>query len=65
MSLFSLSSAYGLFAAVSPSLLERLQSWWTPAVSVFFWVVVGLLLLCWLTLRYIPNNKLGVVEKLW
>lgn len=61
----SLFSAYGLFAAVSPSLLERMQSWWTPAWSVAFWITLGLVLICWLTLRYIPNNKIGVVEKLW
>lgn len=60
-----LPRAYGLFAAVSPSLLERMQSWWTPAWSVAFWMTLGLLIACWLTLRYIPNNKLGVVEKLW
>ena len=28
-------------------------------------VVAGLLFLMWLVLRYIPNDAVGVVEKLW
>ena len=28
-------------------------------------VVIGLLKFCWLTLRFIPNDRVGVVEKLW
>jgi uncharacterized membrane protein YqiK len=28
-------------------------------------VVVALLFHCWLVVRYIPNNKVGIVEKLW
>jgi uncharacterized membrane protein YqiK len=28
-------------------------------------ILVGLLLLAWLTIRYIPNQQVGVVEKLW
>src|SRR5689334_807013 len=28
-------------------------------------VVAGLLLLAWLSIRYIPNQQVGVVEKLW
>ena len=27
--------------------------------------IVGLLLLLWLTVRYIPNDRIGIVEKLW
>lgn len=33
--------------------------WWIGVVSA------AVLFVCWLTLRYIPNNKIGVVEKLW
>src|SRR5579871_3319467 len=28
-------------------------------------VLVGLLLAIWLVTRYIPNNKVGIIEKLW
>ena len=50
----------------------------TPAVELLRASVAGLpisiwlvavpfagLLVAWLTVRYIPNNKVGVVEKLW
>src|SRR4029078_5933278 len=30
-----------------------------------FSVACALILLAWLTLRFIPNNRVGVVEKLW
>jgi uncharacterized membrane protein YqiK len=39
--------------------------------SVTFWILVavavliGLWILSWLTLVYIPNNQVGIVEKLW
>ena len=40
--------------------------------DLFFWVAAGIglavflaLFLAWLTLRYIPNQQVGVVEKLW
>ena len=37
-------------------------AWWMYPVAV----VVGLLVLAWLLgLRYIPHNKVGVIEKLW
>src|SRR5262245_13471196 len=28
-------------------------------------VLAGVGLVCWLTLRYIPNQQVGIVEKLW
>ncbi|MGA2064539.1 MAG: SPFH domain-containing protein [Thermoguttaceae bacterium] len=28
-------------------------------------IVAGVLVLAWLTLRYIPNDRIGIVEKLW
>lgn len=28
-------------------------------------VVLAILLLIWLSVRYIPNNRIGIVEKLW
>jgi len=37
-------------------------------IQVFGWLALGLLTLgclAWLTMRYIPNDKVGVVEKLW
>jgi uncharacterized membrane protein YqiK len=38
-------------------------------IGEIFWITVavlmGALLFCWLTLRYIPNHMVGVVEKLW
>jgi len=46
-------------------------SWWEQQ-SLFGQVVVGFLaivaavgLFCWLTMRYIPNQQVGIVEKLW
>jgi uncharacterized membrane protein YqiK len=33
--------------------------WWTLGI------VAGILLILWLTTRYIPNDMVGVVEKLW
>ena len=28
-------------------------------------VVLAILMLIWLSVRYIPNNRIGIVEKLW
>jgi uncharacterized membrane protein YqiK len=48
-----------LFASVPLSVLPT--EWLIAAGGVVFIV----LLFLWLTLRYIPNNSVGVVEKLW
>src|SRR5688572_1158766 len=39
-----------------------------PAQTVVFSVLLLLLIgiiLCWLIFRYIPNNRIGIVEKQW
>lgn len=41
--------------------LDRVLWWLTRPIGI----VVGLLFLAWLVLRYIPNDAVGVVEKLW
>ncbi len=33
--------------------------WWSLGI------VGGILFILWLTTRYIPNDKVGIVEKLW
>src|ERR1700733_10187978 len=54
-----------LFAADDLFTTLHLNS--TFAQVVFGFVVVAALVAlgCWLTLRYIPNQQVGVVEKLW
>lgn len=52
--------------AVTPA-VESLRAWveWLP---LWVWLAVVPLValkIAWLTVRYIPNNKVGVVEKLW
>jgi uncharacterized membrane protein YqiK len=42
------------------SALHWLGAWW-PYLAV----LVAILFLLWMGLRYIPNNSVGVVEKLW
>jgi uncharacterized membrane protein YqiK len=50
---------YALFAAGDlPHLFEKF--WWVPVLLVF-----GPLVLWWLSVKVIPNNSVGVVEKLW
>ncbi len=53
-----------LFADVGEGALSNV-----PLAGVIFGaaliVVILLLLIVWLTVRYIPNQKVGVVEKLW
>ncbi len=44
-------------------MLELFRSY--PASIVIGVVMVTLLVLCWLSFRYIPNNSVGIVEKLW
>ncbi len=57
-----MSSLATLFAADSP--LDALGPWTLPVLLIVF-VPVLLLLIYWLTVRYIPNEQVGVVEKLW
>jgi uncharacterized membrane protein YqiK len=56
-----------------PALLAQLGH---PDLAAFLWSPLGMLLLlalalvlalvfCWLTMRAIPNNYVGIVEKLW
>jgi uncharacterized membrane protein YqiK len=60
-------SAMSLLFALDPPPQHSLQNlewlvpiaWWTAAA------LVALLLFAWLTLRYIPNQQVGVIEKLW
>jgi uncharacterized membrane protein YqiK len=53
--------AFTSLLALEPSSAE----WLSQAAMIALGVVVGLLVLAWLTVRYIPNNQVGVVEKLW
>ncbi len=42
------------------------QTSWITLLSYTAITLIGLLLLAiWLSFRYIPNNSVGVVEKLW
>ncbi len=55
-----------LFAAVRPQWLDA--PWFHSleiGILIAAAVALVLLLISWLTVRYIPNNKVGVVEKLW
>jgi uncharacterized membrane protein YqiK len=57
-----MSTCFTLFAV--GSLEESLLAW--AGVAGSLGVLVGLALMAaWLTLRYIPNHAVGVVEKLW
>lgn len=56
ISLLAEGSAGGFFHA--------LEGWW-PSLRWFVYGMLALWVFCWLTLRYIPNNRVGVVEKLW
>ena len=56
------------FFFLSTSLFGFLDGWPTWLVGVLasaLVVLVGLWIFCWLTLRFIPNDCVGVVEKLW
>jgi uncharacterized membrane protein YqiK len=48
--------------AFNAALMENPFAFWTSAAVS---ALVGALFLSWLTLRHIPNNSVGVVEKLW
>lgn len=57
--------SFNLFAAATePAVVQWLVSWW-PTLYLLGKIAAAVLFVCWLTLRYIPNNKIGVVEKLW
>ncbi len=51
-------------AQPAPEVVRVFQSWW-PLVWRGGWIVLAVWFVCWLTLRWIPNNRIGVVEKLW
>ncbi|HEY1599165.1 MAG TPA: SPFH domain-containing protein [Pirellulales bacterium] len=50
-----------LFAVTAGSLLQG----WTGVGLIVLAVFAALLLFSWLTLRFIPNDRVGIVEKLW
>ena len=41
--------------------MENLMFWFTVVGGI----TLGVLFLIWLCVRYIPNNQVGIVEKLW
>ncbi len=41
------------------------SAWLMATVAIGAAVVFGLFLFVWLTMRFIPNDRVGVVEKLW
>src|SRR6185295_6402086 len=55
-------AAHALFA--QNALSDFLQSV-PPWVYFAFGAVLGVQIISWLTIRYIPNDSVGVVEKLW
>ena len=57
-------SLFAWQAGPVPEVVRAFQDW-TPLVIRVGLVIAGVLFVCWLTLRYIPNNKVGVVEKLF
>ncbi len=42
-----------------------LSSGWSHTIIGLLIAALAILVFCWLTLRYIPNDSLGIVEKLW
>jgi uncharacterized membrane protein YqiK len=59
---------FALFGATAGSPASGLLRALAPWSGSLFWVAavfVLLLFVSWLTMRHIPNNKIGVVEKLW
>jgi uncharacterized membrane protein YqiK len=55
-----MSPLLGLFGV-----LEGLPSWFVTVSAVLAVAAFSALLCCWLLLRFIPNDRVGVVEKLW
>ena len=51
------------FALVSIVDLQNLGWLWWAAVTLA--AMLAMLIFLWLTVRYIPNNQAGVVERLW
>src|SRR5262249_54493354 len=55
---------------VSPELFSAVvgdftSSGWSHAIFWLLCLLVATLIACWLALRYIPNDSVGIVEKLW
>lgn len=60
-----MSSLFGATAGTPASgWLRALESWYGP-LGWAAAIAGGILFIAWLTTRHIPNNKIGVVEKLW
>lgn len=57
--------SFCLFSVLLLGESDGLPSWLVYAAIIALVIVIGVLKFCWFTLRFIPNDRVGVVEKLW